>query len=71
MPRRTSLPRLDGDTDKHEEIMIYIENEGALFLSAGFMTENPDEIYNPKTGHWTPYKGEVPKPGDRISLMRV
>ncbi len=51
--------------------MIYIENEGALFLSAGFMTENPDEIYNPKTGHWTPYKGEVPKPGDRISLMRV
>lgn len=50
--------------------MIYIENEGALFRSQGFMTENPDEIFNPRSGNWEPYKGTVPKPqgwGERIT----
>lgn len=50
--------------------MIYIENEGALFRSQGFMTENPDEIFNPRSGQWEPYKGKVPKPqgwGERIT----
>lgn len=70
MPRRTSLPRLDGDTDKHEEIMVYIENEGALYRSTGFMTECPDELYSRKQGKWIPYTGETPKQqgwGERIS----
>ena len=42
--------------------MIYIENEGALFRSQGFMTENPDEVFSAKTGEWEPYQGQTPKP---------
>ncbi len=49
--------------------MIYIENEGALFRSIGFMTEAPDEVYSPGQG-WEPYQGETPKPpgwGEQLS----
>lgn len=49
--------------------MIYIENEGALFRSIGFMAGAPDEVYSPGKG-WVPYQGETPKPmgwGEQIS----
>jgi hypothetical protein len=48
---------------------MYIENDGALFRSRGFMTECPEEVYFPGQG-WTKYTGAVPKPqgwGEEIS----